>query len=537
MSTILTLFMLACTALLFPSPPQNPKNVKTEEDYYKKWLDVDVAYIVAPDEREVYKNLTTNEEREKFIEQFWQRRNPDPNSSNNTFKEEHYRRLAYANDHFSTGMPGWKTDRGRIYILHGEPDSTESHGAGETYYRPRSEGLGVTTTFAWELWHYRHLDGIGDNVNIEFVDKSMSGHYQLAMDEMEKDMLLMVPGLGYTESERFRQGDKSERLGTRWMASETVRRAADPMRSISAENFGFQRIQRLAKLQRAPDIKYKDLEQVVTAQIHYTQMPFQLRVDMIKATETDYLVPVTFYFDRSILGYRRAGPIMGAQLNVYGRVETLSRSTVYAFDDDVNAYFNEEEMRSVGKRSVYQRNIPLKPGRYKLTAVVKDTVTGKLGTLERGILVPGIEPSKSVQMSEIILADRIYPASQGEFISDPFVLGTVKVYPNAANQFVKGQPLGFYFEVYSVGIDSQSGEPSLKVNLRLVREGKEIETPFKDLEQRLHAYGDRWFMGSLINTEPLTPGTYKLTLSVQDKISATEASKTATFTLSPPATN
>jgi GWxTD domain-containing protein len=534
MNVVWVFVLLLFSSAGVPFQYSNSKNIKTEDDYYRKWLDQDVAYIIDPEEREVYKSLKTNEEREKFIEQFWQRRNPDPDNTNNSFKEEHYRRIAYANDHFSTGMPGWKSDRGRIYILHGKPDSIESHGAGETYYRPRSEGLGVTTTFAWELWNYRHIDGVGDNVNVEFVDKSMSGHYELAVDEMDKDMLLMVPGLGYTESDLRNFGNKAERIGVRYMASENAQRMADPMRSISADTFSFERIRRMARLQHAPEIKYKDLESIVSTQVHYTQLPFEVRVDMIKATENDYLVPLTFYFDRSRVGYRRAGPILGAKVNVYGRIETLTKTTVYAFDDDVNAYFNEEEMRSVSKRSIYQRNVPLKPGRYKLTAVVKDSVTGKLGTLERGILVPGNDQKNGVNMSEIILADRIYPSQQGEFITDPFVLGTVKVYPNAANQFVKGQPLGFYFEIYNASVDAQSGDPALKVTLRLVRDGKEIETPFRDLERRLHSYGDRYFMGALMSTEPLEPGNYKLTMTVSDKISTGRASKTASFTVLPP---
>ena len=506
------------------------KNAKQEEGSYKKWLEQDVVYIITSEERDIFKALTADDEREAFIEQFWYRRDPDPSTSINEYKEEHYRRLAYAKDHFSTGMPGWKTDRGRIYILHGPPNATETHGAGETYYRPRSEGGGNTTTFAFEVWHYRHIDGVGDDIDVEFVDKSMSGHYQLAMDEMDKDMLTNVPNLGLTWSELRKGGDKSERLGTRYFANEAARRAADPMRTISMRNAPFQRLERLSKLQRPPAIRYKDLENTVNSQIHYDQLPFQVRVDMIKATPSEYLVPVTFYFDRSRLSFKRSGPITGAELSVYGRVETVNKMTVYAFDDDVNAYFNIDDIKSFAKRTVYQKNIPLKPGRYKLTAVVKDSVSGKLGTLERGIFVPA-EASDKIEMSEIILADNIYPTSQGEFISDPFVLGTVKVYPSASNEFRKGQPLGFYFEIYNASVDPQTLNPAVKVDLSLSREGKLVETPFRDLEKRLHSYGDRFFMAPLMNTEPLAPGKYTLTLTTRDQVTGAQTSKTAAFSV------
>jgi len=509
--------------LLSFGPAQQSQSKQAEDRSYKKWIDQEVVYIITPDELAVFRALTSDDERQQFVEQFWARRDTDSATSINEFKEEHYRRIAYVNDHFSTGMPGWKSDRGRVYIIQGPPDSVEGHGAGETYYRPRSEGGGNTTTFAFEIWNYRHLEGIGSNIDVEFVDKSMSGHYTLAMDEMEKDMLTNVPSLGLTWSEERKGGDKSERLGTRYFASETARRAADAMRTISMDQAPFQRLQRLAKLQRPPAIKYKDLEHIVSTQVHYNQLPFQLRIDSIKATETDYLVPVTFYFDRALLGYRRSGPILGAQLNVYGRIENMNRATVYAFDDDVNAYFNDEEMKSGGKRSVYQRNVPLKPGRYKLTAVIKDSVSGKLGTLERGIVVGGD--------SGVILADRIFPTTEGEFITDPFVLGTVKVYPNASNTFSRGNLLGFYFEIYNAAVDAQTSIPHVDVSLQLWRDGKEVQTPFRDLRDRIHTYGDRLFVASLMNTDPLEPGSYKLQFQIRDRINNKEISRSANFVL------
>ena len=99
---------------------KNDNELKKELDsQYKKWLDEDVIYIITPEERHTFLHLPTNEEREQFIEAFWQRRNPDPDSPENTFKEEHYRRIAYANEHYASGIPGWKTDRGRIYIMWG----------------------------------------------------------------------------------------------------------------------------------------------------------------------------------------------------------------------------------------------------------------------------------------------------------------------------------------------------------------------------------------------------------------------------------
>ena len=179
---------------------------------YKKWLDEDVAYIITPEERRAFLHLQTNEEREQFIEAFWQRRNPDPDSPENTFKEEHYRRIAYANEHFASGIPGWKTDRGKIYIIWGAPDEVSYTAPGSTYDRPYDQGGGQTTVYGFEDWRYRYLEGMGENVELEFVDPTGSGEFHLTMDPSEKDALLYVPGAGLTLAESMGQADKSQRF-------------------------------------------------------------------------------------------------------------------------------------------------------------------------------------------------------------------------------------------------------------------------------------------------------------------------------------
>ena len=172
----------------------NSKSLKVElSKTYKKWLDEDVRWIITDEERSAFKQLSNDEERDQFIEAFWQRRDPTPDTIENEFKEEHYRRIAYANEHFAAGIPGWKTDRGRIYIKYGPPDEIESHPSGGTYERPIEEGGGSTSTFPFEDWRYRYLEDIGQEVIIEFVDTCMCGDYHMTMDRSEKDALLYTP--------------------------------------------------------------------------------------------------------------------------------------------------------------------------------------------------------------------------------------------------------------------------------------------------------------------------------------------------------
>src|ERR1041385_3652931 len=155
---------------------------KELEGAYKKWLEQDVGYIITDEERKVFKSLQNDEEREQFIEQFWLRRNPDPESLTNDYKEEHYRRISYANQHFASGIPGWKTDRGRIYIMYGPPDEIDAHPSGGHYERPTEEGGGSTSTYPFEIWRYRYIEGVAQNVEIEFVDPTLTGEYHMTID-------------------------------------------------------------------------------------------------------------------------------------------------------------------------------------------------------------------------------------------------------------------------------------------------------------------------------------------------------------------
>src|SRR5256712_2605529 len=162
------------------------RELETASRALRKWLDEDVAYIITNEERSAFKALKTDEEREQFIEQFWLRRDPTPDTVDNEFKEEHYARIADANERFASGIPGWKTDRGRIYIIWGKPDEIESHPSGGTYDRPIEEGGGTTSTFPFEVWRYRYIEGIGNEGLLEFADPSMPGEYVLTIDLNDK---------------------------------------------------------------------------------------------------------------------------------------------------------------------------------------------------------------------------------------------------------------------------------------------------------------------------------------------------------------
>src|SRR5689334_18526547 len=250
------------------------RTLKELDNAYRQWLTEDVTYIITPEERNAFLQLDTNEEREQFIEQFWLRRSSNPDLPDNDFKEEHYRRIAYANEHFASGIPGWKTDRGRIYIIWGAPDEIESHPTGGTYDRPTEEGGGSTTTYPWERWRYRYLEGIQENVELEFVDPSGSGEYHLTMDPSEKDALLMVPGAGLTMMESMGLASKTDRF-TRSDGTHLGTSLGGTPASLNE----FTRLELYAKVQRPPEVKYKDLEALVTSRMVRDQVKFNYRTD------------------------------------------------------------------------------------------------------------------------------------------------------------------------------------------------------------------------------------------------------------------
>src|SRR6266404_6238025 len=308
---------------------QNEKAFRKElRGEYRKWLDEDVRWIISDDERKAFMQLSNDEERDQFIEAFWQRRNPNPDSEDNEFKEEHYARIAYANDHFAAGIPGWKTDRGRIYIMYGKPDEIESHPSGGTYERPIEEGGGSTSTFPFEIWRYRYIEGIGNEVLLEFVDPSMSGEYRYTIDPSEKDALLHVPGAGLTFDEQFFGRDKADRLN---------RDGASLGNALgnTGRNNQFDRLELSAKVFRPPEIKFKDLETIVTTKLSFNLLPFKYRTDFVRVTEESVLMPVTVLLQNKDLAFQEQEGIHRAMVHVFGKISGINGRTAQVFEDTI----------------------------------------------------------------------------------------------------------------------------------------------------------------------------------------------------------
>src|SRR6202521_5710536 len=432
------------------------KTLKELDTPYKQWLNEDVIYIISPEERNAFGQLATNEEREQFIEQFWLRRSSNPDLPDNEFKEEHYRRIAYANEHYASGIPGWKTDRGHMYIVCGPPDEIESHPTGGTYDRPQEEGGGSTTTYPWETWRCRYIEGMGEqNVIMEFVDPTSTGEYHLTMGPSEKDALLHVPGAGLSQLEQMGMASKTDRF-TRSDGTFLPKTLGGEPASMNE----FTRLEMYAKAFKPPEVKFKDLEALVTSRLVRDQVHFTWRSDFLKVTNDTVLVPVTVQIPNNQLSFREKDGVHSATMNIFGRVSTLSGRVVQTFEDSVSRDFPDSLFQqSLKLQSIYQKAVPLRPGLYRLDLVIKDVRSGNVGVVNSRLAVPRYEDEK-LEASSLILADQIEHVPAKQIGSGQFVLGSSKVRPRLEADFTTADKLGIYMQVYNLKPDDQTHKSS-----------------------------------------------------------------------------
>jgi GWxTD domain-containing protein len=505
---------------------------KELDSQYKKWLNEDVIYIITPEERSAFVHLQTNEEREQFIEQFWQRRNPDPDSADNTFKEEHYRRIAYTNEHFASGIPGWKTDRGRIYIMWGPPNEIESHPSGGSYDRPASEGGGNTSTFPFEDWRYRYLEGIGNDVILEFVDPTMTGEYHLTMDPSEKDALTYVPGAGLTQMEAMGLTSKTDRFN-----NTDGTHSAAPIGGMTPEkNNEFSRLELNAKIQKAPPVKFKDLEAVVTSRVIKDQVKFDYRFDFLRITSDTVLVPITVQIPTRQLSFAEKDGVDSATVNLFARITTLSGRPVQTFEDTVHRDVPAALLQqSLSTSSIYQKAVPLSPGLYRLDIVLKDVNSNNVGVVNTRLAVPRFEEDK-LSASSLILADQIQRVSAKDIGLGQFVLGDLKVRPKMDAAFLATDTMGVFLQVYNLKVDEKTHKADVSVQYRVMKD-KETE-PFKKFDltrDQIPEHGEEMTLQNVVTLGSFGPGKYKLEVAVTDNLAKQTITPASEFTIKPAA--
>jgi GWxTD domain-containing protein len=495
---------------------------------WKKWLNEDVVYIITDEEKQAFKRLKTDEERQQFVEQFWLRRDPTPDTEENEFKEEHYRRIAYANDHFASGIPGWKTDRGMIYIKYGAADEVESHPSGGSYQRPYEEGGGETSTYPFETWRYRYIEGIGTNIVIEFVDTTMSGEYHISTDPEEKDALLYVPGAGLTMAEQMGLANKTQRfqrtdgthLGT----------GNQPLPESMNE---FTRLEQNAKLFKAPAIKFKDLEAAVSSTVRYNTLPMHVRADYIRITDSTVLTSLTLQFKNSDLQYATKDKVAKATVNLYGRITSLTRRPVNWFEDTIGMEVPAEMLQQAMNGSrVYSKSIPLAPGTYRLNIVAKDVVGNTMNNFEMPLVVPHYDEDQ-LGSSSLILADELERVATKSIGAGQFVIRSSKVRPRVDDTFKQNETMGIYTEFYNLGMDEKTKKPTGSIEYNVINKANNqtVMSQTEDLSSIPNASAFLVTVEKKLPLKALPPGNYTLKLKVVDKLKNQTLTPSAAFTV------
>jgi GWxTD domain-containing protein len=510
------------------------KELKQElSSTYKTWLNQDVAWIISDEERGAFKNLTNDEERDAFIEQFWLRRNPNPDSPDNEFREEHYRRIAYANEHFAAGKPGWKTDRGHIYISFGKPDSIDSHPSGGSYERPMEEGGGETSTFPFEVWHYRYLEGVGDNIDLEFVDSCQCGDYHFTIDRSEKDALLRVPGGGETLYEQMGKAKKADRFNG---GLESLGKGPA---SAGTESKEFDRIELAAKLFAPPPVKFKDLESFISEHKLLTGpiFPFDVRTDFVKVTEDTVLVPITIQIKNKDVTFTTKDGVSKGVVNILGKVSTITHKTVQTFEDTVEITEPSELLpKTLEGQRLYWKALPLRPGAYRIDIGVKDVNNpDHIGVFAQSISVPKYDDEK-LETSSLILASRMERVPSQSIGTDKFVIGNTYIWPRVSTnavtpvKFTRDQHLNCWMQVYGLGMDDKTKSNSATVTYEIrdtVSDKLLLETHEESKDMSPHS--DQLTMERSVALAGLQPGKYKMTIRISDAISKHEIAQSAPF--------
>jgi GWxTD domain-containing protein len=482
------------------------------EDYYENWFKQDVAYIITPEEKHVFENLTNSDEKDSFIEQFWRRRDSDPKTAINEFKEEHYRRIAFVNERFGSGLPGWRTDRGKTYIIHGPPTQIDPHPSGGTYDRPTWEGGGQTATFPFEIWRYRHIEGIGSDIELQFVDRSYSGEYKLALDPEEKDALLYIPLAGLMEAERMG-------LATRAQRPYFDPTSDYPMYQRQRDR-PFDRFMLWNRIHHPPALKYPEMREIVEVDLSYGTLPFRVRMDYFRLSEEQVLAVISMEAKNKDLNWVDEMGVKVAKVAVYGIVTGMTQEIITEFDDDmVNRFSSSDFESAVHASSLYQKILPVDANkRYKLSFVVKDLNLNRIG-VERLAITPPSFNKPALTASTLILSDSYQLDTDIPMAEQMFVIGNVWIHPSLSKTFTAARSLGAFFHVYNVSLDQTTYSPVIQAKYEVFRDGKPVLRLVEHNKESLEYFSEKTtvFLKQL-PIQRLGPGKYQLKIEIRDQI-------------------
>jgi GWxTD domain-containing protein len=489
------------------TPDDKDRKVKREENRaFHDWPKKDVSVIITAEEANAYNKLTTDEERQNFIADFWRRRDPSPDTEENEYKDEYYERLAYANEHFSSGKAGWQTDRGRIYIKWGKPDSVDSHPSGGAYQRQSYEGSGSTITYPFETWFYRSLPNVGSGIEIQFIDPTGSGEFRIANSLSEKE----IPGLG-----------------------NSTRADLEPRNYERHQDGPFEMIELKRNLDAQQPVRGNSLSGASrgTPVLDDNTLNFEIKPYYFQQADGRVVAAFTVQTPNRELVFQPSGGLQMARLNVFGKVVTVTEQKLGGFEETLTTTATLSELTEAKERfSVYGKAVVLPSGRYRLDVLLRDVNSGAVGFQQLAFTVPKFDTTK-LETSSIVLAAKL-ESLKDRVPDNQFTIGLTKVVPNISGEFHRGAPVGVYLQVYNAGIDQTTLRPAADVEYAVLKDGKEISKRVEDWTGMSEA-GQRLTLARLIDTRGLTPGAYEVQIRIRDHVTGQTLSPSAKFTVVP----
>ncbi len=467
---------------------------------YKKWLEEEVVYIIVLVEKEVFLKLSTDRERDLFIEAFWKHRDPTPGSPENEFRKEHYRRINHVNHFFGRGTPkaGWRTDRGRIYIILGEPLDIQ-----------RFEGK--STVHPSVIWFYQGKTkfGLPPGFNLVFFQKGGTGEYRLYSPLNDGPQALMTTYWGdpmdylaaYQQLMDFEPilaqvslslipGDNSAAFGRPSMSSDLL----------------VQKIETVPQRQVKEKYAKKFLEYKDTVEVEYTAnyMGNDSLVKVMKDSSGLYFVHYAIEPERLSVNLFQNKYYTNLKLN--GKVSNLEGKIIYQFEKNISLDLDEEQIKRISQQPLsIQDMFPLIPGSFKMSILMKNDVSKEFTSLERDLIIPGDE--NALQMTSLILGYKMNKSTSQQKRLRPFHVGTYRIYLHANRIFLRNDTLVLSFQIHGL---SQVSKEKGEIRFTFVKGGEE----FRSTTKRITEFAD---LPNIVEQFPLrdfSPDHYRIRVSL-----------------------
>ncbi len=467
---------------------------------YKKWLEEEVVYIMAPIEREVFLKLETDRERDLFQDAFWKQRDTNFETSENECRQEHYRRINYVNHFFGRGIPklGWRTDRGRIYIILGEPNDIQ-----------RFEGK--TQVYPSEIWFYQGKTNLGlpPGFNLVFFQEGGLGEYKLYSPLKDGPQALMTSYWGdpmdyLTAYERLSEFEPDLALvSLSLIPGEGTAAFGRP--SLSSDLL-VQRVETTAIRQIKERYARKFLEYKDIVEVEYTAnyIDSDSLVKVIKDGSGFYFVHYAIEPEKLSVGQYENKYYANLKLN--GTVSNLKGKNIYQFEKTISLDFDEERMKSIRRQPLLiQDMFPLTPGNYKLSILVKNETSKEFTSLERSLVIP--QDEEALQMTSLILGYRVKKSTPQQNRLRPFQAGEYQIYFQANRVFIRKDNLVIVFQIH--GLSGELREKG-EVKFTFLKGGEE----FLSKNRKVAEYLDLPNILEQFDLSQFSPAHYRIQVSL-----------------------